>query len=184
MFAAASISCSQNWPAPRRAERQLFAARAQRPHFRSANAPRNLSFPERIGRFWRSDPLNFKDLTHVTSSRIFSVPIMLRSVADTPGGVPARLNRRGSWGKDAKPHAPGPRKMVSLRRHGGNRRVTDRPPVSDARKSAPDVPVRHTRWPAGWFRRIPDPSEAPGSWRRTTARPGHCRETGVAGKNR
>ena len=112
------------------------------------------------------------------------MPIMLRSVADTPGGVPARRNRRGSWGKDATPHAPGPRKMVSLRRHGGNRRVTDRPPVSDARKSAPDVPVRHTRWPAGWFRRIPDPSETPGSWRRTTARPGHCRETGVAGKNR
>lgn len=109
---------------------------------------------------------------------------MLRSVADTLGGVPARRNRRGSWGKDATPHAPGPRKMVSLRRHGGNRRVTDRPPVSDARKSAPDVPVRHTRWPAGWFRRIPDPSEAPGSWRRTTARPGHCRETEVAGKNR
>jgi len=35
----------------------------------------------------------------------------------------------------------------------GERRVSDRPSSLEARKSAPGVPVRHTGWLAGWFRR-------------------------------
>ena len=50
----------------------------------------------------------------------------LHPAADTPQGVAARRDRRGAWGKDAKPHAPGLRKVVSLRRHGGSGRMSDR----------------------------------------------------------
>ncbi len=47
-------------------------------------------------------------------------------VTDTLPGVTARRDRRGVWGRDARPHAPGLRKMVSLRRHGGSDGVSDR----------------------------------------------------------
>ena len=46
---------------------------------------------------------------------------------DTLQGVAARRGRRGAGGEDAEPLAPGPRKMVSLRRHGGSDWASDRP---------------------------------------------------------
>src|SRR3546814_3184854 len=50
--------------------------------------------------------------------------------SDTPAGVLARRDRRWWWGNDVSLHHRGSRKMVSLRRHGERRRVTDRPFVS------------------------------------------------------
>src|SRR3546814_118995 len=50
--------------------------------------------------------------------------------SDAPAGVPARRDRRWWWGNDVSLHHRGSRKMVSLRRHGERRRVTDRPFVS------------------------------------------------------
>jgi len=47
-------------------------------------------------------------------------------VTDTLPGVAARRGWRVVWGRDARPHAPGLRKMVSLRRHGGSNGVSDR----------------------------------------------------------
>lgn len=46
-----------------------------------------------------------------------------RSVTDTPAGVPARRDRRWGWRNDVNRHHRGPRKMVSLRRHGGSGKV-------------------------------------------------------------
>jgi len=47
----------------------------------------------------------------------------LRSVTDTPAVVPARRDRRWWWREDVTLHHRGPRKMVSLRRHGGSGKV-------------------------------------------------------------
>jgi hypothetical protein len=56
--------------------------------------------------------------------------------ADTLPGVAARWDRRGVWGRDARPHAPGLRKMVSLRRHGEAMGCRTSPVVSCPRRRA------------------------------------------------
>ncbi|TCN41512.1 hypothetical protein EV665_113101 [Shinella granuli] len=64
------------------------------------------------------------------------MPIILHPAADTPRGVVARRGRRGAWGEDAEPHAPGLRKMVSLRRHGGSGGRRTEPSVSRPERRA------------------------------------------------
>ena len=66
-------------------------------------------------------------------------------VTDTLPGVAVRRGRRFWFGTDVSPCRKGLRKMVSLRRHGGSDRVSDRPFRFHAPNGAPGVPVRHTR---------------------------------------
>ena len=56
--------------------------------------------------------------------------------ADTLQGVAARRGRRFGCGKDVSLHRKGPRKMVSLRRHGGSGGASDRPFASRPERRA------------------------------------------------
>ena len=131
---------------------------------------------------------------------------------DTLPGVAAGRGRRLLCGKDVNLHRKGLRKMVSLRRHGGNGRGIGPALSFHAPNGAPDVPVRHTRGPdladasassagmaavrkgvkpfppARSSRRGPARRKTgqahPGNRRQTSTDRGLCRGTGVAGKNR
>jgi hypothetical protein len=94
-----------------------------RTHSRMRRRPRRPS----SGDVNASHPLIFQQNPLPISPPSPTVPTMpLIPPSDTPQGVAARRGRRGAWGDDAKPHAPGLRKMVSLRRHGGNGGMSDR----------------------------------------------------------
>ncbi len=127
---------------------------------------------------------------------------------DTLQGVAARRGRRGAGGEDAEPLAPGLRKMVPLRRHGGSGRASDQPfrftPRTARRACLCGTQggrrrrMRRHR-PPGWVPsgRKPLPSVSPWSAGRMQKRKGPCRKpasnipvfclcrgTEVAGTNR
>jgi hypothetical protein len=129
-------------------------------------------------------------------------------VADTLQGVAARRARRRVWGKDAKSHAPGLRKVVSLRRHGGSDGISDRScrfaprtarrmclcgiqggwiwRMRRHRLPGWNAPGEPHALPSGRHGARPDVKTG-GPFRKpagTIVRPGLCRGTGVAGKNR
>ena len=76
--------------------------------------------------------------------------------------VPHRIHQEASWRGGAGAGDGGKTQNLILRVRGKWSPSGDTgeagwfrtgQPASDARKSAPGVPVRHTWWPKGWFRR-------------------------------
>ena len=106
----------------------------------------------------KNQPLNPRHIP-VPETRAHTCPV---PPSDTPAGVLARRGRRWWWGNDVSPHHRGPRKMVSLRRHGERRRVTDQPSSLDARTARRACLCGTQGGRRRWCRRIFKSDERPG----------------------
>jgi len=101
-----------------------------------------------------------KDSRYLDENRCFVFPVLPPDPYNPP--VPHRIHRKAFRRGGAGAGVEGKTQSLNLRVRGkwspsgdtgrGDGQRTG-PSSLDARKSAPGVPVRHTGWPNGWFRR-------------------------------